>query len=187
MTPLIPIIAFSDIQGCGGSSAWNPACGEDGGGNIDADPRFIDAEHGNLRLGSNSPAIDAGDNSAVPVGILTDLDGNPRFVDISDIIDTGSGTPPIIDMGAYEAQAFNLNINIIGSGQVSKTPNLPTYNYTEQVILTATAEPGWTFSGWSGDASGTVSPLTYSIYGASNITATFITSGSKIYLPLITR
>ena len=104
----IPNIAFSDVQGCGGSSAWNTDCGEDGGGNIDADPSFIDAEHGNLRLGSNSPAIDAGDNSAVPAGILTDLDGNPRFVDIATIPDTGFGDPPIVDMGAFEAQSFDL-------------------------------------------------------------------------------
>ena len=27
------------------------------------------------------PSIDAADNTAVPAGILTDLDDNPRFVD----------------------------------------------------------------------------------------------------------
>jgi uncharacterized delta-60 repeat protein len=113
------IIAFSDVQGCGGSSAWNTACGDDGGGNIDADPRFIDAEHGNLRLGSNSPAIDAGDNSAVPAGILTDLDGNPRFVDIATIPDTGFGDPPIVDMGAFEAQSFDLAPTITSADNTS--------------------------------------------------------------------
>ena len=33
-----------------------------------------------------------------------DLDGNPRFVDDPDTDDTGHGTPPIVDMGAYEFQ-----------------------------------------------------------------------------------
>jgi hypothetical protein len=33
-----------------------------------------------------------------------DLDGNPRFVDDPDTDDTGHGTPPIVDMGAYEYQ-----------------------------------------------------------------------------------
>ena len=62
------------------------------------------------------PCIDAGDNTAVPPDtadldgdgnttepIPLDLDGNLRFVDCPDIPDTGNGTPPIVDMGAYEA------------------------------------------------------------------------------------
>ena len=102
-------ISYSDIQGCGGSgSGWNSACGTDGGGNIDADPRFVDAAGGNLRLQFTSPAVDAGDNVAVPGGIATDLDGNPRFVDIPTVPDTGLGTPPIVDMGAYEAQVVDV-------------------------------------------------------------------------------
>ncbi len=94
-----PMVFHSDIRGCGGSgSGWNSACGIDGGGNIDADPLFVDATAGNLRLRAGSPAIDAGLNSAVPAGVFTDLDGNPRFVDF-----TGRGTA-IVDMGAYEVQ-----------------------------------------------------------------------------------
>ncbi|HQK12695.1 MAG TPA: choice-of-anchor Q domain-containing protein [Anaerolineae bacterium] len=99
-----PVIAYSDIRGCGGSGAWNVACGTDGGGNIEADPRFVNAANGNLRLDSTSPAIDAGNNAAVPAGVTTDLDGKPRFVDVPFVSDAGSGTPPIVDMGAYEAQ-----------------------------------------------------------------------------------
>ncbi len=75
-----------------------------GVGNINADPRFVDAAGGNLRLQRDSPAIDAGNNAAVPAGLLHDLDGRPRFVDIPGVPDTGSGTPPIVDMGAYEVQ-----------------------------------------------------------------------------------
>lgn len=74
------------------------------GGNIDADPQFVDASGGNLCLRATSPAVDAGDNDAVPPGTKTDLVGNPRFVDIPTVVDTGNGTPPIVDMGAYEVQ-----------------------------------------------------------------------------------
>jgi hypothetical protein len=88
-----PTISHSDIRGCGGSSSgWNPACGRDDGGNIDANPLFVDAPSGNLRLQPGSPAIDAGNNAAVPAGVTTDLDGNPRF-------------DYTVDMGAYEYQA----------------------------------------------------------------------------------
>jgi parallel beta-helix repeat protein len=99
----IPTISYSDIQGCGGSGSWVSACGADSDGNIESDPLFVDQSGGNLRLQLTSPAIDAGNNSAVPAGVTTDLDGKPRFVDISTVLDTGLGTAPIVDMGAYEA------------------------------------------------------------------------------------
>ncbi len=89
-----PTIAYSDIQDCIVSGSWNSACGNDGGGNIDADPRFVDAANGNLRLGFGSPAIDAGTNSGCPA---TDIDGLPRPAD-------GNGdSTSTCDMGAYEA------------------------------------------------------------------------------------
>jgi hypothetical protein len=116
-----PTIAYSLVQGgWDGSGIYNENGGSvtDGGGNIDADPLFVrdpdpgdgdwttpdDNDYGDLRLQHTSPAIDAGDNAAVPAGITTDLAGLPRFVDIPTVPDTGSGTPPIVDMGAYEAQ-----------------------------------------------------------------------------------
>ncbi|MCP3902275.1 MAG: hypothetical protein GY715_01455 [Planctomycetes bacterium] len=77
-----------------------------GAGNIDVDPRFVDRAGGDLRLQPGSPCIDAGDNLAVPAGIITDLEGNPRFAHDSCTLDTGrpDGTNPPVDMGAYEYQ-----------------------------------------------------------------------------------
>lgn len=85
-------------------------------GNINADPQFTanpspgmdgiwgtaDDDYGNLQLQQTSPAIDAGNNSAVPSTISSDLARHPRFLDIPSITDTGSGTAPLVDMGAYE-------------------------------------------------------------------------------------
>jgi predicted outer membrane repeat protein len=68
-----------------------------GVGNMTANPLFSeDGRNGNVHLTRSSPCIDAGDNSAVPAWITTDLDNNPR------IVDGGKGEPPIVDMGAYE-------------------------------------------------------------------------------------
>ena len=87
--------------------------GHMGAGNIDDDPRFVDADglddvvgtaDDNLRLTQGSPAIDAGNNFAVPDELDTDLDGLPRFVDDPEVEDTGRGDPPIVDMGPYESQ-----------------------------------------------------------------------------------
>ena len=96
------LVAYSDVQG-----------GFAGIGNINADPLFVDADgpdnipgtdDDDLHLPSGSPCIDAADNTAVPAGITTDLDGKPRFVDDPDTPDTGNGAAPIVDMGAYELQ-----------------------------------------------------------------------------------
>jgi uncharacterized repeat protein (TIGR01451 family) len=85
---------------------------------------------GNLRLQFTSPAIDAGNNAAVPAGVTTDLDGNPRFVDIPAVPDTGNGTPPIVDMGAYEAQVVDV--------ELSKAVAPPTAVPGQVVIFTMT-------------------------------------------------
>ena len=78
---------------------------------IDVDPLFVDAdgpddtvgtEDDNLRLLTGSPCIDAGDNTAVPAGINDDLNGFPRFIDDLCTVDTGNGTAPVVDIGAYE-------------------------------------------------------------------------------------
>jgi hypothetical protein len=103
VTGAAPQVRYSDIQG-----GWQ------GEGNINADPQF---EEGTVRLGPGSPCIDAADNTAVPPDeydldedgdtdepMPFDLDGNPRFVDDPETWDTGYGTPPIVDMGAYEFQ-----------------------------------------------------------------------------------
>ncbi|GIW42710.1 MAG: hypothetical protein KatS3mg076_3287 [Candidatus Binatia bacterium] len=111
-----PQISFSDVEGSGGSGAgWDASLGTDVGGNIDADPLFVDPDGAddvigtpddNLRPRLGSPANDAGNNNASGLtGVTTDLDRKPRFTDDPSVGDTGQGTPPIVDMGAYEALA----------------------------------------------------------------------------------
>jgi fibro-slime domain-containing protein len=59
-------------------------------------------EMGDYHLQSTSDCIDAGDNDAVPVDVVSDLDSEIRFYDDPGTDDSGSGTAPIVDMGAYE-------------------------------------------------------------------------------------
>jgi predicted outer membrane repeat protein len=94
-----PVISYSLIEGSGGSGGgWDPTLGTDGGNNIDANPWFHDEAVGDLRIWSSSPAVDAGDSTAVPVGVTTDLDGNARIF---------AGQ---VDMGAYEVQNWPTGI-----------------------------------------------------------------------------
>jgi hypothetical protein len=90
-----PTVTYSDVQGgCTVASG----CTTDETGNIDVDPLFVDGVSGDLRLQAGSPCIDTGSNDAVPDGVTTDLDGNPRIAD-------GDGDDlATIDMGAYEYQ-----------------------------------------------------------------------------------
>ena len=92
-----PAINYCCVQGLSG--------GLGGTGNIGEYPEFVDAnglddivgtEDDNLRLSESSPCIDAGDNTAVPVEVETDLDGQAR------IIDGDCNDSEIVDMGAYE-------------------------------------------------------------------------------------
>jgi predicted outer membrane repeat protein len=89
-------------------------------------PSAVPTSTGDLHLRATSPAIDAGDNSAVPSGLTTDLDGNPRLVDTPAVADTGSGTPPIVDRGAYEYQGKpELRVqkaNNVGGAVAANTP-----------------------------------------------------------------
>jgi hypothetical protein len=109
-------------------------------GNISADPLFVDADGAdnipgtiddNLRLLPGSPCIDAGDNYAVPADqfdldadgdtaepIPFDLAGLARFVDDPATIDSGNGSPPIVDMGAYEFTGMVNPLDLTGDGVV---------------------------------------------------------------------
>jgi len=98
-------VNYSCVQG-----GWNGKLAP-GTGNISSDPSFVnplgpDATAGtaddDFHLQPGSPCIDAGSNTAFPANVFTDLAGNRRFDDDPAVPDTGNGTAPIIDIGAYE-------------------------------------------------------------------------------------
>jgi len=85
-----PLVSYSCIQGLDGFAGEH---------NIEVEPLFVDADghdnvfgtrDDNLRLSGNSFCVNAGNNSAVPASVVTDLDGKARI------------THGIVDMGAYE-------------------------------------------------------------------------------------
>lgn len=78
---------------------------------------------------------------------------------------------------------YSLEIRLVGNGTVVWDPNQPTYFYGDVVALTAVPAPGWFFSGWSGDLTGSANPASLLMDGPKVVTATFGTH--RICLPVI--
>jgi hypothetical protein len=105
----VATVTYSDVQG-----------GFVGIGNFDSNPIFTDADgpddipgtaDDDLRLARFSPCTDAGDNGATALaGITTDHAGQPRFVDDTGVTDSGSGDPPVIDVGPLERQTESVHL-----------------------------------------------------------------------------
>ena len=72
-------------------------------------------------------------------------------------------------------EMYTLETNIAGDtgGSVLRDPDRPGYNPGEIVTLTAVAEPGYTFSEWSGDLTGSTNPATITMNSDISITASF--------------
>lgn len=87
-------VSYTNVEG-----GWS------GTGNIATNPVFRNTAGGDYRLSAGSPAVDAASNP-LATGLSFDLAGNPRHFDDPSTSDTGVGTPPIVDMGAYEFDSF---------------------------------------------------------------------------------
>jgi hypothetical protein len=68
---------------------------------------------------------------------------------------------------------YTLTITVTGNGNVSASPTGPIYTYGTVVTLTATASPGWNFTGWGGNLSGSTNPTTITMDSNKAVTATF--------------
>lgn len=115
-------VTYSDVQG-----GWT------GTGNIDADPLFVDAANGDLHLQAGSPAVNSGDQTLLPAGITTDLDGNARVVGANvdmgayEFQGTTSNTAPVANPGGPYLGAIGIDIDFDGSG--SSDPEDDDLNY----------------------------------------------------------
>ena len=133
-SPSIANCIFWDNEGPGGAqAAANQITGTtavtysivegglSGTGNISTEPLFEDAASADYSLQDGSPGVDAGSNTMVPPGIELDMAHNPRFTD-APVADTGSGSAPIVDMGAFEANPIQITLYCFGDGSGTPCP-----------------------------------------------------------------
>jgi len=69
--------------------------------------------------------------------------------------------------------ARTLTVSVVGTGTVSKSPNLTTYADGSSVQLTANPGTGWAFSAWSGALVSTSNPASLVMDADKSVTATF--------------
>ena len=93
---------------------------------------------------------------------------------------TGSTNPDTIIMdddktvtAHFTQDQYTLTVNIVGNGTIIKDPNQATYTYGTIVELTADADPGWLFQGWTGDLTGNNNPENINMTENKVVTATF--------------
>jgi uncharacterized repeat protein (TIGR02543 family) len=106
---------------------------------------------------------------------------------------SGSDSPIVVNMtsnkvvtATFTQNQYTLTVNVVGSGSVGKNPDLTTYTHGTNVTLNATAQPGWVFSSWSGDQTGSANPVTLTMNSDKVVTATFTEVGAEIHDVAIT-
>ncbi len=132
------------------------------------DPYFVSASSRDFHLQSGSPCINVGTN----VGLTADMDGTS----------IPQGSAPDIGADEYGSggttpTTYTLTTSAT-NGTISRAPNQTSYTSGQSVTLTATASSGYTFSGWSGDLTGTTNPATLVMNSNKSVTANFTSSGS---------
>ncbi|HEY9044883.1 MAG TPA: carbohydrate-binding protein [Ohtaekwangia sp.] len=126
---------------------------------------------GFLNLATGSDLINAG---AASTGITY----NGSAPDIG-AIESGSTTTP-------STYTLTVSISPSGGGSVTKSPDNSSYTAGTVVTLTATPASGYTFSGWSGAASGTSASATVTMNANQTVTATFTATTSTPDITLTT-
>jgi uncharacterized repeat protein (TIGR01451 family) len=152
---------------------------------------------GNLSFTWQTQALPSGTGGVITLTgqVSPLLSGSPGLTNTASITSTVSDT----DLGNNSASAalvlaYPLRVMITGTGSVVSNPAggacstdcTGNFVYGTVITLTATADVGSSFAGWSGACSGIV-PCQVAMVGARHVIATFILNPVRIYLPFVQR
>jgi uncharacterized repeat protein (TIGR02543 family) len=127
--------------------------------------------------------------SGTPVTAVSDA--NYHFVNWSD----GSTSNPRSDTNVttnvavtanFAEVVYNLTIDVnsVEGGTTDPPMGVHTYAAGTEITLTATANPGWIFAGWSGDLTSNENSITITITNNQTIIANF---KYQIFVPIVAR
>ncbi len=92
----------------------------------------------------------------------------PHTAIVDYFFDTASPIEP------EDGDLLTVTVDVIGSGQVLRDPDLGGYPPGSVVELTAIPEPGYVFDRWSGDVADTINPITLTVTDHLVVTAVFL-------------
>lgn len=104
---------------------------------------------------------------------------NPAFTAQVDYF-FNTATPIVPEDGGTPGTPATLTTNVVGQGSIQIDPNQTTFYCGELITVTAIADPGNTFSGWSGDLTGTEVSQQLLMSADGVITATFVPDGTAL-------
>ena len=82
---------------------------------------------------------------------------------------------------------YSLGVTVVGNGAVTRNPDQAVYDFGTVVTLTASPAAGWHFVSWSGDATGSTSPVSVTVNENKNVTATFEQNPSSLTVQILDR
>jgi hypothetical protein len=100
-------------------------------------------------------------------------------------IQTRTGGLRHTQMTSEEPPRFEITPHWDGFGAIEMSPSGP-YLAGQIVTLSADAAPDWRFDHWSGAVEGSANPITLTISGATDVTATFRSIGEEDYFMVTT-
>jgi hypothetical protein len=177
------------VAGLPSATARVRVVAHDGGGNVGAD-----SSHANFTIAGWTITASAGANGAVtPAGAAGVADGaTPSYAitpsagfQVADVLVNGGSVGAVTNYtfapvhanqtlsATFAPITYALNVTLSGSGSVTRTPDLAAYPAGSSVTLHASASPGWSFDGWTGDVVASVNPVGFEMDGPRNVTAVF--------------
>jgi uncharacterized protein (TIGR02145 family)/uncharacterized repeat protein (TIGR02543 family) len=203
ITTAVAAIAAMGVIGCnngagGGEmvnsylSRFDPPNSGDGGENTASVAKYAVTFDGNGNDGGDvqTQSVDAVSGSAIKLpgqgeltrtgyvfgGWNTENDGTGNTYSAgSDYTVTGA-----ITLYAKWTPIYTLETNVTpaGGGTVTRDPGAASYEAGAQVTVTAAAAEGYTFTRWTGDASGSANSITITMNGNVTVTANFTSDGT---------
>jgi uncharacterized repeat protein (TIGR02543 family) len=88
----------------------------------------------------------------------------------------------VIPTSASAVSGFSINAIAAYGGKVTKNPDQTSFEKNAEVMLTAKANDGYVFDGWSGDATGYRNPLRLLMNTNKTVTANFVAAGIGVIM-----
>ncbi len=88
----------------------------------------------------------------------------------------GRGDYYVDNVFAPATERYRLDVSTVGNGAVTVSTGESTYANNATVVLTAVADPGWSFTGWSGDLGGNLNPESLTMDSDKSVIASFSTA-----------